>query len=73
VGKLSLQGHLLRLRGPNRLTTDAAGFETGGCPCTPLYPRAPSVALSLLPSLHLDKKGRQKVRQRERERERNWK
>jgi hypothetical protein len=31
-------------------------FKAGGRPCTPLYPFAPSVILSLPPSLHLKKK-----------------
>jgi hypothetical protein len=69
VGKLCLLGPLLHLRGPNRLTTDVVGFKAGGHPYAPLYPHAPSAALSLLHSLNLDKKGREKVRQRERERE----
>jgi hypothetical protein len=56
AGKLSLPGPLLRLRGPSHLTTDAMGFEAGGCPCAPLYPHAPSIILSLPPSLCLDKK-----------------
>jgi hypothetical protein len=46
------------------------GFKAGSHPYAPLYPHAPSAALSLLHSLNLDKKGREKVRQRERERER---
>jgi hypothetical protein len=56
VGKLSLSGPLLRLRGPSRLTTNAVGFKVGGCPCAPLPPCASSTVLSLPPSLWLDKK-----------------
>jgi hypothetical protein len=35
VGKHSLLGPLLRLRGPNCLTTDIAGFKAGSRPCAP--------------------------------------
>jgi hypothetical protein len=58
VGKLSLLGPLLCLRGPSRLTTDTTGFEAGGRPCAPLYPCSPSSILPLPPSLCLDKKKR---------------
>jgi hypothetical protein len=56
VGKLSLPGPLLRLRGPSRLNTDVAGFEASGHPCTPVSPCTPSAVLFLPPSLCLDKK-----------------
>jgi hypothetical protein len=51
----NLPGPLLHLRGSSRLTTDAMGFEDSGPPCSPLYPCAPSVILSLPPSLCLEK------------------
>jgi hypothetical protein len=63
AGKHSLPGPLLRLMGPRHLTTDTIGSEAGGRPFTPLYPRTPSATLSLLPSLYLGKKGREKARQ----------
>jgi hypothetical protein len=66
VGKLSLPGPLLRLRGPSHLTTDVVGFKAGGHPCAPLYPYAPSVALSLPPSPHLKKeRGKEKGESKE--------
>jgi hypothetical protein len=58
VGKLSLPWPLLRLRGPSHLTTDAMGFEASSHPCAPLYPYAPSIILSLPPSLRLEKRER---------------
>jgi hypothetical protein len=58
AGKHSLPGPLLRLRGPNRLTTDAMGFEAGSHPCAPLYPCTPSTIISLPPSLCLQKRKR---------------
>jgi hypothetical protein len=58
VGKLSLPGLLLRLRGLNHLTTDTVRYEIGGHPFAPLHPCAPPTILSLPPSLCLDKKKR---------------
>jgi hypothetical protein len=58
ASKLSLLDPLLRLRGPNCLITDAAGFEASGRPCAPIYPCTPSVILSLPCSLHLEKRKR---------------
>jgi hypothetical protein len=58
VGKLSLLGPLLHVRGPSRLTTNAMGFEAGGHPCAILYPCASSAILSLHPSLRLEKRKR---------------
>jgi hypothetical protein len=55
AGKLSLPNPLLHSRGPNRLTTDNVWFKASSHPCTPLYPFAPSVVLSLPPSLCLKK------------------
>jgi hypothetical protein len=55
VGKLSLSIPLLCLRGPNHWTTDAMGFKAGDRPCAPLYNFAPSIVLSLPPSIRLKK------------------
>jgi hypothetical protein len=56
VGKLSLPGPILRLRGPSHLTTNIVGFEADGRPCAPLCPCTPPAILSFTPSLCLDKK-----------------
>jgi hypothetical protein len=58
AGKRSLLGPFMRLRGPNRLTTDDMGFKAGSCPYAPLHPCAPPALLSLPPSLCLDTKER---------------
>jgi hypothetical protein len=68
-GELSLPGPLLRLRGPNRLTTDAVRFEAGDRPCAPLHPYTPPAILSLPPSLCLDKREKEGVKKGESERE----
>jgi hypothetical protein len=65
MGKLSLPGPLLRLRGPSHLTTDAEGFGVDGRPWAPLYPCAPSAILSLGPSPRLEKRKRDRKGKRE--------
>jgi hypothetical protein len=60
VGKLNLPGPILRLRGPNHLTTNAVGFVASGPLCAPLYPCTRFAILSLPPSLCLKKKRRKK-------------
>jgi hypothetical protein len=65
VGKLCLPSPLLHLSGPSHLTTIAVEFEAGNNRYAPLYPHAPSVALSLTPSLCLVKKEKRDEKWRE--------